>query len=83
MQTQLSSRTILRQRRANIDEYLNSRSAEDLKGDEAGLLPLKLAQAQSSGAGPGARDRLLGGPRAGVGAAQLHEELGGQLADVS
>jgi len=72
---------VLRKRVLNTEQYLRTRLAEDREGDEAGLLPLKI-QAQKAD-GPNERDSLLGGARPGMGSAQLHEELGGQLADVS
>lgn len=72
---------VLRKRVLNTEQYLRTRLAEDREGDEAGLLPLKI-QAQKADA-PNERDSLLGGARPGMGSAQLHEELGGQLADVS
>lgn len=67
----------------NVETYLRSRTSEDREGDEAGLLPLKvpIRNAQKD---KDQRDSLLGGGnRPGMGSAQLHEELGGQLADVS
>ena len=74
---------VLRQRHLNVDNYLRSRLAEDREGDEAGLLPLKVPVRNIQN-GKDGRDSLLGGGnRPGMGSAQLHEELGGQLADVS
>lgn len=80
---QLPQAAVLRQRHLNVENYLRSRLSEDREGDETGLLPLKVptrnAQKEKDG-----RDSLLGGVnRPGMGSAQLHEELGGQLADVS
>jgi len=69
----------LRKRVLNTETYLRTRLAEDREGDEAGLLPLKFQQARKE---ENERDSLLGGTRPGMGSAQLHEELGGQLADV-
>jgi hypothetical protein len=69
----------LRKRVLNTETYLRTRLAEDREGDEAGLLPLKYQQARKE---ENERDSLLGGTRPGMGSAQLHEELGGQLADV-
>jgi hypothetical protein len=65
----------------NTESYLRNRVSEDRQGDEAGLLPLKVQRVKEKA--PGGRDDLLGGARPGMGSAQLHEELGGQLADVS
>jgi hypothetical protein len=69
----------LRKRVLNTETYLRTRLAEDREGDEAGLLPLKFQHARKE---ENERDSLLGGTRPGMGSAQLHEELGGQLADV-
>jgi len=69
----------LRKRVLNTETYLRTRLAEDREGHEAGLLPLKFQQARKE---ENERDSLLGGTRPGMGSAQLHEELGGQLADV-
>jgi hypothetical protein len=65
----------------NTETYLRTRLAEDRQGDEAGLLPLKIQARKENKEND--RDSLLGGVRPGMGSAQLHEELGGQLADVS
>jgi hypothetical protein len=73
---------VLRQRVLNTESYLRNRVSEDRQGDEAGLLPLKITRVKEQ-KGTGGRDDLLGGARPGMGSAQLHEELGGQLADVS
>lgn len=81
----LPSAPILRQRHGNVpssvDEYLRSRRMGDEYKD---LLPLKESKPAPK---PeiSVRDQLLdgAGTRPGMGAAQLHEELGGQLADVS
>lgn len=66
-------------------KYFAKRKREDELGGESGLLPLKTMK-QGEG-GPmdeeGMRNRLMGGVRTVVGSSQLHEELGGQLADVS
>lgn len=72
---------VLRQRHLNVESYLRSRQAEDREGDEAGLLPLKVSVRKEQKNMDG-RDSLLDGARPGMGSAQLHEELGGQLADV-
>jgi hypothetical protein len=58
--------------------YFRTRDNEDRQGGEIGLLPLKTLKPSK-----GDRDALLGGVSGGLGAAQLHEELGGQLVDVS
>ncbi|WVW84226.1 hypothetical protein I302_106256 [Kwoniella bestiolae CBS 10118] len=76
----------VRKRRSKVDEYLAQRSKLDLAGSDEGLLPLKPVRApRQSNNEPGARESLLAGtgPRSGIGSAQLHEELGGQLADMS
>ncbi|RSH88968.1 hypothetical protein EHS25_002630 [Saitozyma podzolica] len=79
----------VRQRRRKAptaEEYLATRQRQDALGSDTGLLPLKTpATAGTGDNGPGARDRLLGdvGSRGAVGSSQLHEELGGQLADMS
>ena len=46
-----------------------------------GLLPIR--RQPVTPAEKNRRDQLLSAPGMGMGAAQLHEELGGQLADVS
>ncbi|GFZ46828.1 hypothetical protein JCM24511_04048 [Saitozyma sp. JCM 24511] len=79
----------VRQRRRKAptaEEYLATRQRQDALGSDTGLLPLKTpATAGTADKGLGARDRLLGdvGSRGAVGSSQLHEELGGQLADMS
>lgn len=73
--------TVLRQRHVNVQDYLRSRLAEDREGEEAGLLPLNVPTRKEHKERDG-KDSLLGGSRPGMGSAQLHEELGGQLADV-
>jgi hypothetical protein len=79
----------VRQRRRKAptaEEYLATRQRQDALGSDTGLLPLKTpATAGAADKGLGARDRLLGdvGSRGAVGSSQLHEEMGGQLADVS
>ncbi|WWC89086.1 uncharacterized protein L201_004004 [Kwoniella dendrophila CBS 6074] len=76
----------VRKRRSRVDEYLAQRSKSDLTGSEEGLLPLKpVIPSNIKGKGVNSRDALLAGAGAGsgVGSAQLHEELGGQLADMS
>ena len=67
----------------STEEYLRRRIQEDQQGGEAGLLPLKSRVAPQKPK-PNDRDELLRGSGAGIGmgSAQLHEELGGQLADV-
>ena len=70
-------------RRRNVpplSTYLATRAAEDEKGNEVGLLPVRTRP--NAPADKSDRDHLLAGG-IGMGAAQLHEELGGQLADVS
>ncbi|KAK4683724.1 hypothetical protein P7C73_g6507, partial [Tremellales sp. Uapishka_1] len=66
---------------SQLVDYLAVRAREDAKGDETGLLPLRAIPTAKPEIG--AREKLLGGTRNGVGSAQLHEELGGQLADMS
>lgn len=65
--------------------YFAKRRREDEAGGEAGLLPLKTAKFDEGMSAEGMRRRLLGtgGAQSAVGSAALHEELGGQLADVS
>lgn len=76
-----------RQRRApSLSEYLAKREREDARGGETGLLPLKaIPNKQLTATTKSSRDQLLAGQRSeGVmGNSQLHEELGGQLAEVS
>ncbi|WVR06839.1 hypothetical protein IAU60_003875 [Kwoniella sp. DSM 27419] len=75
----------VRNRRSRVDDYLAQRAKGDL-GSEADLLPLKNAiQVGKTLDGVGTRERLLEGAsaRSGIGSAQLHEELGGQLAEMS
>ncbi|WWC69975.1 uncharacterized protein I206_103919 [Kwoniella pini CBS 10737] len=79
----------VRKRKSRIDEYLMERSKSDLTGSEKGLLPLKVLPVKPKFGGvgnvAGGREALLAGagPGSGIGSAQLHEELGGQLADMS
>lgn len=75
----------LRRRQAqSLEEYLAARQREDRQQGEAGLLPLRqVGGANGGNARSGARDTLMDGARPGMGSAQLHEELGGQLANVS
>lgn len=75
--------------RFNTEDYFAKRKREDAAGGESGLLPLKTAKTTGAGADPaadseGMRQRLLGGgsKSSAIGSSQLHEELGGQLADV-
>jgi hypothetical protein len=65
--------------------YFAKRRREDEAGGEAGLLPLKTAKVDEGMSAEGMRRRLLGtgGAQSAIGSAALHEELGGQLADVS
>ncbi|BEI82969.1 hypothetical protein CcaverHIS002_0308370 [Cutaneotrichosporon cavernicola] len=65
--------------------YFAKRRREDETGGEAGLLPLKTAKVDEGMSAEGMRRRLLGtgGAQSAVGSAALHEELGGQLADMS
>ncbi|ODO06428.1 hypothetical protein L198_01660 [Cryptococcus wingfieldii CBS 7118] len=76
-----------RRRRAQTDDYLAKINREHTTGDHASLLPLKLEETREphGNSVAGDRDNLLRGiaPESGLGAAQLHEELGGQLADMS
>lgn len=77
-----------RQRPApSLAEYLTKREREDSRGGEAGLLPLGHGGHGRAirGATKSQRDELLAGQRSDgvVGNSQLHEELGGQLAEVS
>lgn len=71
----------------NTEDYFSKRKREDDAGGESGLLPLKTAKtrgAEEPTDQEGMRQRLMGGSKRGaIGASQLHEELGGQLADVS
>ncbi|KAL1411611.1 hypothetical protein Q8F55_002575 [Vanrija albida] len=68
----------------STETYFARREKEDKQGGEAGLLPLKT---QATAKGPldseGMRKRLMGGATGTLGSAQLHEELGGQLVDMS
>ncbi|OCF60885.1 hypothetical protein L486_00529 [Kwoniella mangroviensis CBS 10435] len=76
----------VRKRRSRVDEYLAQRSKSDLTGSEEGLLPLKpIKPPKQNVNGQGERESLLAGsgPGNGLGSAQLHEELGGQLVDMS
>ncbi|WWC61954.1 uncharacterized protein I303_104540 [Kwoniella dejecticola CBS 10117] len=83
----------VRKRKSRVDEYLAQRSRSELTGSEEGLLPLNMIppKSKANGNGAGGREALLSGPGAGpgagpgsgIGSAQLHEELGGQLADMS
>lgn len=68
-------------KRGSPATYLANRVREDEEGGEVGLLPLRTQENRELGE----RQRLLGpvGAVDGVGSAQLHEELGGQLSDVS
>ncbi|ORY26172.1 hypothetical protein BCR39DRAFT_498529 [Naematelia encephala] len=66
-----------------VTDYLRRRQEEDSAGDETGLLPLKVHHPSRPGNNQGARDALLDGARATMGSKELHEELGGQLADMS
>jgi hypothetical protein len=66
----------------NTSGYFAKRAREDSQGGEAGLLPLKVAKKKTAEDQEGMRQRLVGGGR-GMGASQLHEEIGGQLVDVS
>lgn len=65
--------------------YFAKRKREDEKGGEVGLLPLKTKSRAEKGPmdEEGMRNRLMGGASSVIGSSQLHEELGGQLADVS
>ncbi|ORX35666.1 hypothetical protein BD324DRAFT_631085 [Kockovaella imperatae] len=75
--------TTLRSRKRGIDTaaYLRKRAEEDAAGAEVGLLPLRVVPQNVE---KSSRDQLLGGGmRSGMGSRQLHEELGGQLADMS
>ncbi|ODO09153.1 hypothetical protein I350_02753 [Cryptococcus amylolentus CBS 6273] len=85
--TQPTTVRSVRRRRAQTDDYLAKINREYTTGDHTSLLPLRLEKTQKSygNSGAGDRDTLLGGvaPESGLGAAQLHEELGGQLADMS
>ncbi|WRT66593.1 uncharacterized protein IL334_003552 [Kwoniella shivajii] len=76
----------VRKRKSRVDEHLASRSKAELSDSntQEDLLPLKSIIPPKK-SGPGSRDSLLAGagPGMGIGAAQIHEELGGQLADMS
>ncbi|GMK53623.1 hypothetical protein CspeluHIS016_0102090 [Cutaneotrichosporon spelunceum] len=65
--------------------YFAKRRRVDEAGGEEGLLPLKTAKVDESMSAEGMRRRLMGtrGAQSAVGSAALHEELGGQLADMS
>ena len=63
-----------------LSTYLQARRNEDAGGLEDGLLPVRIKPKPVEKSN---RDQLLGASGTGMGAAQLHEELGGQLADVS
>lgn len=69
----------------NTSTYFAKRSREDAAGGEAGLLPLKVAKKSNNDPmdQEGMRQRLMGGAQGAIGSSQLHEELGGQLVDVS
>lgn len=72
--------TVRRRNVPPLATYLATRAAEDEKGNEMGLLPLRARPAGPTEKSD--RDLLLAGG-VWMGAAQLHEELGGQLAHVS
>ncbi|WVQ99638.1 hypothetical protein IAU59_006777 [Kwoniella sp. CBS 9459] len=79
----------VRKRKSRVDDYLAQRARGDLQDSSTSdLLPLKpVVNAKQAGKGLSDRDALLAGAGKGVGSvigsAQLHEELGGQLADMS
>lgn len=77
----------MRRRRVQLEDYLVKRTREDILGDESGLLTIKPIHNFENGSSKPleARDELLGHavPGSALGAAQVHEELSGQLADVS
>ena len=82
--TQISnSATRIRHRKIPaLSDYLAARDREDRQGESAGLLPIPV-ESSSTISNSASRDRLLGNSAGvGMGAAQLHEELGGQLAHV-
>lgn len=80
----ITSEATLRHRNIpNLNEYLSRREKEDRQGADAGLLPVRI-KPPAPKQGPSSRDQLLGSAGGtGMGASQLHEELGGRLADVS
>ncbi|KAK1924044.1 hypothetical protein DB88DRAFT_488940 [Papiliotrema laurentii] len=73
--------TLRKRKNPPLSTYLQTRAAEDTTGTDAGLLPIRAKPVPP--AEKSSRDQLLGAGTAGMGAAQLHEELGGQLADMS
>lgn len=77
----------VRRRRVQLEYYLAKRSREDTLGDESGLLAIKPIHnsENASSKSSEAHNELLGDavPGSALGAAQVHEELSGQLADVS
>lgn len=77
----------MRRLRIQLEDYLVKRTREDILGDESGLLTIKPIRNLENGSSKPleARDELLGDtvPGSALGAAQVHEELSGQLADVS
>lgn len=77
----------VRRRRAQLEDYLAKRSREDTFGEGTGLLTIKpIHDSEDASSKPSeARDELLGDaiPGSALGAVQVHEELSGQLADVS
>lgn len=77
----------MRRRRAQLEDYLAKRSREDTFGEGTGLLTIKpIHDSEDASSKPSeARDELLGDaiPGSALGAVQVHEELSGQLADVS
>ncbi|EIW70557.1 hypothetical protein M231_07769 [Tremella mesenterica] len=76
----LSSRSSIIRQRTSVQEYLRRRIEEDRQGGEIGLLPLKIPIKPIRKED---RDILFSGVKGGMGSARLHEELGGQLADMS
>lgn len=80
--------TITRRRPVpSLSEYLSKREKEDARGGEIGLLSLGSTgpRRADSGLSKSQRDQLLAGQTSDgvMGNSQLHEELGGQLAEVS
>ncbi|WWD17058.1 hypothetical protein CI109_101495 [Kwoniella shandongensis] len=84
--------TVRKRRTLQTDRYLSQRNREDLTGQEIGLLPLVGVGSRTDNnngtgtgkKGQGDREKLLGdGLGQAIGSAQLHEELGGQLVDMS
>lgn len=82
--------TVKRRRRTipSLSEYLSQREKEDKIGGEAGLLPISkpsTAQIQSDQQEKNLKDELMAGRKSKsvLGNAEIHEELGGQLAEVS